>query len=420
MKLLCCIIFLFSFMVNVVGQGEEQYTTDTTIKYNRNISHYTFDFDGGEQGFYLGENVAIEMREAFLLFFKNTSPDNIIIEKINDGNETVKFKTSRDFPSVLKPQDSLRVVGWIQTHADHIDVPLKIYYQRNGIRDTLYLPIWQHKLRTNKLRIYLKGQDISRTCKVYVAKNKNWELLEVNDTIAGYYFFNIQALQDSIVPVKIVSDQYGTFESEVFTSRGSSGYISLRIGDDFKDYRPVGFAIKPLNVMPNDYCLIAEGGGLTYLTRKGYMDSIQMFLENPSVKSLDKEKMILTFSSKKTAYVFDQRLRKSEMKAKLLPVISHESVLQDRVTVFFTAGTSSEWIELTFKKLGIKTYFKSTATEHEYRAYGNAKKYVFHFDGIIGSLYQDQLKALWEMKQVKSLKQDLMRNPYLGPQLDID
>jgi hypothetical protein len=413
MKLLSCIIFLFSFMAAVI----EQYQTDTTIKYNRNISHYTFDFDGGEQGFYLGENVETELREAFLLFFKNSSHDEIIIEKMNEGNETVKFKTNMDLPSVVKPQDSIRVVGWIQSHADHIDVPLKIYYKRNGIQDTLHIPIWQNKVRTNKLRIYFKGRDISRTCKVYVTKNGDWELLDINDTISGYYFFNIRALQDSIVAVKIVSYQYGNFESEVFTSRGSDGYISLRIGDDFKDYRPVGFAMKALNVIPNTYCLMTKNGGqMKY--RPEYMDSMKMILDRFSIQSFDKDKMILTINSKKTAYILDRKLRKSSLKAKLLPVSSSEQLLQDQVTIYFTSGTASEWIEKTFKELGIEKYFKSELTYHEYRAFGNAKKYVFEFEGVIGSLFQDQLKELWRMKQVKFVNHDLMRNPYLPPQVD--
>lgn len=108
------------------------------------------------------------------------------------------------------------------------------------------------------------------------------------------------------------------------------------------------------------------------------------------------------------------------MDAKLLPICAYDKLLTDKVTVFFTSGTSSEWILATLRTLGIETYSKMTSGKVEADAYGNAQKYAIYLDAVIGALHQDQLEALWNMGQVKFLNQELIRNPYLPPREDSD
>ena len=109
--------------------------------------------------------------------------------------------------------------------------------------------------------------------------------------------------------------------------------------------------------------------------------------------------------------------------AKLLPVSTQgreemSQILEDRVTIFFIAGTSEEWVAAKMKELGIANYDKVTPTQTESNVYGLAQKYYINLDGVIGTLYQDQLEALWKLPQVKVMLQDLTRNPYLGPVMD--
>jgi hypothetical protein len=145
---------------------------------------------------------------------------------------------------------------------------------------------------------------------------------------------------------------------------------------------------------------------------------VQKILNRSSVKLFDKEKMILTIPDQQTALSLDRQLRNSGLDAKLLPVVDATQLLEDQVTVFFTSGASPDQIIALFRQAGIPSYFKSTPTESEKQAYGNAQKYVIRLTTVIGTAYLKPLRILWNSPLVKLLTQDTFRNPFLPDKPD--
>lgn len=418
MKLLAVYFFTVFICAQLFGQGVNKYRTDTTVNLINNESYYSFDFDGGVQGFYWGENYQIELKSNVVFSIKNSSEQEIIVDKVEAGDQTLQFKSFGDQSMLVAPNDSFKIVATIKSHAEHIEVPLVIHYTRSNIQSRLVIQTWQKEQRTNKLRVYHQGTDLSRNCKVYIKNGSQWILAEVNDKEKGYHFFNISAVQDAALPIKIEHDEYGVVEATLFTSRGANGYISHEIAPSFRDSRPAGLQLRSLGLVPNTYCLLTKMESSFKISKEhSYMDSIQKILNKSPIQSFDKDLMILTINGIEKAYALDQKLRKSGLGAKLLP-ICYDKLLHDAITVFFTEGTSAERIEEIFAALGIENYTAYGSTETEFAAFGKAKKYIFVFNSVIGTEYQDQLEALWNMPQVKFLKQDTLRNPYLPPVLD--
>ncbi|AEA42480.1 hypothetical protein [Fluviicola taffensis] len=401
----------------VFGQQAEQYETDTIIRLRKQVYKYHFDFDGGKQGFYWGQNDQLGLRPSFMFFVKNSSCDKIVIEKISEGNSVVTFKPFGKLPEVLQPQDTLKIIASVQTNEEHIDVPIHVFYKRNGIRDTLIIPTWQNKLRTHLLRIYQHSQDISAQCKVYAENNGIWEPLRVNDSIPGYLFFIVRAEQDALVKVRIEGGRSKMTETTIFTSRGSNGYLYYELEQSLNNYSPSSFYWKPINFSPNQYCLFTRKWNYYDISTE-YMDSLLKMVKKSAVQSLHKENMILTISNPANALNLDQQLRKSRLEAKLLPVVNSTQLLDDKFTIFFIPNTSTDQIVELFQQAGIATYFLIVPTESEKEAYGNVQGYVFRVNSVIGSKYQKSLMILWNSPLVKSLMQNTFRNPYLPDELD--
>lgn len=410
-------ILIILFTGFVFGQQTEQYKTDTIISLRKNVYKYHFDFDSGKQGFYWGQNDLLGLRPSFVFSVKNSSCDKIVVEKISQGNSVVTFKPFGKLPGVLQPQDTLKIIASVQTNEEHIDVPIHVFYKRNGIRDTLIIPTWQNKLRSHLLRIYQHGQDISAQCKVYTENNGIWEPLETNDSIRGYLFFIVRAEQDALVKVRIEGGLPKMTETTIYTSRGLHGYLYYELEQSLNNYAPSSFYWKPINFSPNQYCLFTRKWDY-YDISKEYMDSLQKIVKKSAVQSFDKENMILTISNLTTAMSLDQQLRKSGLEAKLLPVVNSTHLLDDKFTILFIPKTTTDQILELFKQAGIVTYWSVVPTELEKEGYGNAQGYVFRLNTVIGSKYQESLVTLWKSPLVKFLMQSTFRNPYLPDRLD--
>ncbi len=403
-------ISLFFFAGILFGQSTVPYKTDTIVSLRQKVFTYCFDFDGGKQGFYWGDNNQLSYLSSFLFSVKNTFIDPITVERISQGNNVIEFSALKKLPCVIQPQDTLKLIAKVLTNEEHIDVPIEVFYSRKGVQHTLIIPTWQNRLRTYQLRIYNEGTDVTKQCQVYGEKNGTWQPLETNDSIPGYVFFLIRAEQDQSVRVRIRYDKPEMTEATIFTSRGGYGYIYHELQPSFQKSLPNTFLVAPGSPSTTQFCLITKKWD-SVESFPQYFDSIQKILKKFTV-SLDKETMVVTAPDQKTGSQLDQKLRSSGLEAKLLPLIHATDVLSDQFVVFFTPGTSREGLTTLFQQAGITEYYSLLPTETEKQVYGNAQKFGFRVN-VIGTTYPNQLKLLWDSSSVKLLTHETFRNPFL-------
>lgn len=417
------LLFFLLSTACLFGQSPAPYKVDTIINYQKKVYNYTFDFDGGKQGFYWGSNDQLPLVCYFVFCIKNSSSSSIVVDKISEGTPIVKMKpyNNAKLPLTILPNDSLKIFATLPTNTDHIDVPIQVEYTRNNKHETLIIPTWQNPIRKQLLRIHHQGQDITSRCKVYVENDHKWKLLPINDSIRGYTFIVLHAKQDEVLNVRIDTGEPEMINTTLLTSRGGNGYLYYELNPESGNRYPNCFGWSTSSVSTTQLCLMSRYAYYDISRYPEYMDSIQKILNkySASIESFNKEQMIVTLKTESAAYALDQQLRQSTLDTKLYPTIGSAQLLKDEFVIYFTTATSEDQIAALFKQVGITTYFKAAPlTEYELQGYGNAKKYTFRTTSVIGDNHRKTLLTLWNSPLVKALKQETIRNPYLPDELD--